>query len=337
MSQQYSSEDQVAVLVDALLPREQAEKIRRLSPRIELIEGLSEVALRKAQVIYTHQAPFDPADAPDLRWVQVSTAGVDYILNRPVAHSGIPITNVRGAYTLAVAELAIGMLLAMTRRFPVSRSLQLRSKWPEDSLTLQGENCHGKTMGIIGYGSIGRHVARIAQAMGIKVLACKRRPDVKQEATGFRLPNTGDAEGAIPEAWFGPEQIHQMLRGADFAVVALPLTSATRGLIGKRELEALPAHAYVINVGRGPVIDEAALIDCLQAGRLAGAGLDVFASEPLVADSPLWKRPNVIVMPHRGSWTKEQVPLAVAVLIENLSRDLAHRPLINLVDMEAGY
>lgn len=333
MSRQTSLKDKLVVLIDAPLPGEHAEKIRRLSPRIELVEGLSKTALRNAQVIYTYFARFDPVDAPKLRWVQLVTIAAEHVMNTPIARSGIPISNVRGAYAVAVAEFAIGMLLAMTRRFPVSHSLQLKSEWMQD---FEGENCYGKTMGIVGYGSVGRQIARIADAMGMKVLACKRRPEIRQD-TSFHLPNTGDPEGYIPQVWFGIEQVRQMLRVTDYAVITLPETPATRRVIGKRELEALPPHAYLISVGRGPVIDEAALIDCLRSGRLAGAGLDVFPSEPLPADSPFWKLPNVIVTPHIASYTKEQAALAAEVLIENLSRDLRNEPLTNLVDMKLGY
>ena len=191
-------------------------------------------------------------------------------------------------------------------------------------------------MGIIGYGSIGRQIAKIAQALGMKVLACKREPDKKCQ-TSYRIPGTGDPEGRIPEAWFGTDQLTLMLGRCDVAVITLPLTPATRGLVGKQELEALPSHAYVLNVGRGPVLDEAALIDSLQMGRLAGAALDVFDLEPLPVENPLWRLPNVLVMPHIASWTKLQSYRAAEVLIENLSRYLKGEPLINVIDKNSMY
>lgn len=329
-------EDQVVVLVEALLPKEQAERIRLLSSRINLIDGLSKANLKKAQVVYTGRAAFDPADAPCLRWVQLNTAAVNHIMSQPIARSGIPIANVRGAFSVAVAELTIGILLTLMRRLYMTHSLQRAGQWPQDPSALRGDNCHGKTIGIIGYGSIGRQVARIAQAMGMKVLACKRRPEIKEDR-GFCLPNTGDPGGTIPEAWFGIEQIKQMLTISDVAVVSLPLTDATRGLIGKSELEALPAHACLINIGRGGTVDEAELIERLQSSRLAGAGLDVFESEPLGSESLFWRLPNTVVTPHIASSTSQQAYLAAEVLIENLSRDLTNQPLVNLVNLELGY
>ncbi len=334
---QSKPDDQLVVLIDAPLPTAQAERIRRIAPGIELLEGASKAALKKARVVYTNGAAFDPADMPNLRWIQVNTVAVNHLVGTPIADSGVAIANVRGAYSMAVAECAVAMLLALTRRMKACHSLQLQGKWPEDVSPLAGENCHGKTMGIVGYGSIGRHIARIAQAIGMKVIACKRQLATKQESGVFRLPNTGDPEGSIPQAWFSIEQIDQMLTLCDAAVITLPLTDATRGLIGRNELDALPSRAYLLVVGRGGVVDEVALIQRLLAGRIAGAGLDVFATEPLEAESPFWTLPNVIVMPHIASWTKDQALLAGEVLIENISRYVTDRPLINLVDLKQGY
>jgi phosphoglycerate dehydrogenase-like enzyme len=333
------AESRIVVLIDddVPLPGEQAERICRLSSRIQLLHGITKDNLRSAHVIYTAQAAFDPADALCLRWVQTPSVAVNHLQSAPIANSGIPIANVRGAYAIAVAECALGLMLTLMRRLHICRSMELQGQWPPDKSVVQGENCYGKTIGIIGYGSTGRHIARLTQALGMKVMACKRRVEIKPEGVVFGFPNVGDPEGRIPEAWFGPEQLDQMLKRIDVAVVTLPLTNATRGLIGRRELEALPSHAYLLNVGRGGVVDEPALIDALQAGRFAGAGLDVFASEPLPADSLLWKLSNVVILPHIASYTKDQVYLAAEVLIENLRRFLSKQSLVNLVDMTTGY
>lgn len=324
------------VLIDAPLSDTQRERIEHLSPHLDLIDGMSAAGLQKAQIIYTNKARFDPADAPQMRWIQLNTAGAEQVMHTPIAQAGIPVANVRGAYSVAVAELAISLLLALTRRHQTSHALQERRQWPDDISVLQGENCYGKTMGIVGYGASGRQIAAVARTMGMRVLACKRRPDVKRY-TDFSLPNAGDPDGLIPEAWFGIEDVDRMLSMSDVAVVTLPLTDATRGIIGNQSLEALPAHAYLINVGRGGVVDEVALADSLERGTLAGAGLDVFEQEPLPSDSPLWKLPNLIVTPHVASYTREQQDLAAEVLIENLSRELDGRPLVNLVDLQLGY
>jgi len=189
----------------------------------------------------------------------------------------------------------------------------------------------------VGYGSIGRRVARIADALGMTILACRRRPEIHAEL-GYQYPRAaGDPEGVLPRGWYGPQQLPQMFSACDAVALALPATPTTLKLIGKRALEALPAHAYFVNVGRGQVVDEAALVDALQAGKLAGAALDVFAVEPLPADSPLWSMPNVFITPHLASYTRDQAMVASAVLVENMSRYLAGQPLVNIIDVEAGY
>ena len=215
-------------------------------------------------------------------------------------------------------------------------SLQLQKRWPDDFTPLKGENCYGKTLSIVGYGSIGRHLARIVTGMGMRVLACKLHPERKKDE-GFCLPNTGDPEGLLPDKWFGLGNIGEMLSLTDILVICLPLTPDTRGVIGQSELARLPRNAYLINVGRGEVVAEEALLDVLRKRRIAGAALDVFPEEPLPAGSPLWRLPNTIVLPHIGSFTREQGHLAGEVLIENLTRDLSQAPLLNLIDPQRGY
>ena len=225
----------------------------------------------------------------------------------------------------------------MTRRITLACRFQAQQSWPvEDYELFKGDDLHGKTMGMVGYGSINREIARMVKAMGMRVLACKRDPKIRRE-DGFRVPGTGDPAGKIPEAWFGIERLTDMLRQTDIAMITLPLTNKTRGLIGRRELEALPLHAYLVNIGRGFILDEAVLAKRLKEGKLAGAAMDVFGNEPLEPESPLWKAPNMLIMPHIGSWTKTQALRASEVLIENISRDLKGKQLINLVDVKRMY
>ena len=324
----------LTLLVNAPLEEDQRKRIRDLG--VHLLDGLSEESLRAAEVIYTTRIPFEPRQAPRLRWIQLNTVAVDHILTGAVATMGVRIANVRGAYSVAVAELAVGAMVALSRRFQSAHSLQLQKRWPDDFTPLKGENCYGKTLSIVGYGSIGRHLARIVTGMGMRVLACKLHPERKKDE-GFCLPNTGDPEGLLPDKWFGLGNIGEMLSLTDILVICLPLTPDTRGVIGQSELAKLPRNAYLINVGRGEVVAEEALLDVLRKRRIAGAALDVFPEEPLPAGSPLWRLPNTIVLPHIGSFTREQGHLAGEVLIENLTRDLSQAPLLNLIDPQRGY
>ena len=288
-----------------------------------------------AEVIYTCDADFLPSEVPRLRWLQVNTAAVDKVLGKPIATAKIPIANVSGAYSVAVAECAIGMLLALTRRIslcPMAGQAGMAGR-PLSILRRRFARKNDGDRRLRQYRPADRQAC---PSHGVRVLACKRNPHQKEDTT-YRIPGTGDPDGQIPEAWFGTDQLALMLGRCDFAMITLPLTPATHGLVGKNELKALPPHAYVLNVGRGPLIDEAALVAALQAGKLAAAALDVFTVEPLPAESPLWKMPNVLVTPHIASWTNNQSDRAAEVLIENLSRDLNGQPLVNVIDRSAMY
>lgn len=329
------------VLYDAPLPEESLAEIRRLVPGVRLTPTPLKTPrelLADADVLYTQVADFDPADAPKLRWIQTNSAATQGVWGKPVLKADIPVCNASGAYSAAVAECAFGMLLALTRKIVRGVQFQQQSRWPPDEEyePWAGVDLYGTTLGIVGYGSIGRQVARLAQAMNMEVLACKRRPGEHRDDT-YLLPNSGDPEGFIPSAWYGIDRVREMFARCDYVVVTLPEVPTTVKLLCGSELGALPRHAWLVNVGRGKVIDEPALIRLLQAGGIAGAALDVLAQEPLPSDSPLWQMPNVLIMPHIASWTVLQAQRAAGVLIENLRRDQSGQPLVNQIDKELLY
>lgn len=327
------------VLLRSPLPDALQRAIREMSSHIEfevapLGEPLPRDALAKAEVLYATYADFEIEAAPCLRWLQLDSAAANHILDKPIGKSEVPITTVRGAYSVAVAECAMAMLLAVSRRIPKACRLQNEHVW--DDVNMQGVDLFGKTLGIIGYGSIGRQIGRIANAMGMRVLACKRDPQAR-EYSGYSLPNSGDPDGAIPEAWYGINQLSEMLSQCDVAIITLPLTPHTKDMLGKHELSSLPSHAFLINIGRGGVVDESTLLEMLQNAKLAGAAFDVFATEPLPPESPLWNAPNFLVMPHVASWTTSQSQRAGKVLVENMRRYLAGDSLLNIVDRKWMY
>lgn len=329
------------VVYDAPLPDESIAEMLRLVPGLRLSavpENLPQTLLADAHVLYTHGAQFEPAQAPNLKWVQINSASTQMLWNKPIMQTAIPVCNASGAYSTSVAEFAIGMLLSLTRKITRGVRFQSASCWPpaEAYESWAGADLRGLTMGIVGYGSIGREVARLAQPFGMTVLACKRRPEERRDDS-YLLPGTGDPEGRIPVDWYGMDRRREMLAKSNVVVVALPGIPITNGLIGAGELDVLPRGAWLVNVGRGSAIDEPALIHALQAGKIAGAALDVFVEEPLPADSPLWDLPNVLVMPHIASFTTRQAGHAAGVLIENLRRDQSGEPLINVIDKELLY
>ena len=183
------------------------------------------------------------------------------------------------------------------------------------------------------YGSIGREIARQLSSLGMRIIAVKSRPSDRRDIA-FRVPGTGDPDGSIPERIVGDEALREAVREADVVVLTMPLTDATRGIVSADVIAALPPRAWLINVARGPLVDEPALLEALRGGGLAGAVLDVFGQEPLPPDSPWWDMPNVIVTPHASGVT---LRFFDELVVENVRRYLAGEPLLNPVDPERGY
>ncbi len=256
--------------------------------------------------------------APNLRWVQSSGAGVERFLTPEFIASAIILTNAAGVYAIPIADHVIAFMLAFSRGFPRYLRNQLDRKWEWGG----GDELADKTLGIIGLGGIGAEVAKRAKAFGMRVIAIRRRPDRPS-------PFADEARG--------PDSLPWLLAECDYIALCAALTPQTRHLIGVAELSLMKPTARLINIGRGRLIDEPALISALQSGRLAGAGLDVFAEEPLPSDSPLWGMPNVIITPHSSGSSPRSHDRLMDLFCDNLHRYLAGEGLLNLVDKREGY
>lgn len=276
--------------------------------------------------------------APGLKWVQLLSAGADHILRGLLGErANVAVTTASGIHSTPIAEYTIGSMLAWAHGFHITMRAQMRHEWKRNSQFMDSvDSMRGKTLGIIGYGSIGRETARIALALGMTVLALKRNPSDRRD-TGWNPPGVGDPDGAIPARWYGPEEREAILRDSDFITVTLPMTTLTQRFIGAREIAAMRPHAYIVNVGRGEVIDQDALIEALREKRIGGAGLDVFAREPLEADSLLWDLENVILTPHMSGAFKGYNSACCELFAANLRRYRAGQPLYNFVDRALGY
>jgi phosphoglycerate dehydrogenase-like enzyme len=243
-------------------------------------------------------------------------AGVDKLVNEELWNSPIILTNSSGISATPLAEFVLCMMLMFVTRAPYCFELKQKKEWTRFLRT----DLHGKTVGIIGLGSIGREVARLSKAMGMKVLAMSR-----SSVPGGQAPHV--------DLMFSREQLEQVLSESDFVALTLPLTPETRGLIGEDQFKAMKPTAYIINISRGKIIDEEALIRALQNGSIAGAGLEVFSTEPLPPDNPLWDMPNVIFNPHCGGGNRDdQLTRLTDLFCENLRRYLHGEPLINRID-----
>jgi phosphoglycerate dehydrogenase-like enzyme len=226
-------------------------------------------------------------------------------------------------------------MLAWAHGFHRTMRYQLRREWNRSGF-MDIDPMRGKLLGVIGYGSIGRETARIAQALGMTVFALKRNPQDRHDP-GWNPPGLGDPDGTIPERWFSPEQCESLLRDSDYITVTLPLTADTRGFIGRKEIASMRPNAYIVNVGRGEVIDQNALAEALREKRIGGAGLDVFEREPLESDSAFWELDNVILTPHISGGFNGYNAVACELFANNLQRYCAGQPLLNLVNRTLGY
>jgi phosphoglycerate dehydrogenase-like enzyme len=330
------------VLVTMPFSEAQLGRIRAAAPGLSVTRGDAATAdYRGAQILYAGTPPRDLARAPDLRWVQLHMAGVNTLHDHPLYRdTAIPLTTTSGVHAATIAEYAITALLALAHRVPRMIEWHTRKTWPPDlerwPLFVPTE-VRGATLGIIGYGSIGRELARIATAaFGMTVLACKREPATRGDS-GYSLPGTGDPEGVLPAAWYGPGDLSRMLPGCDAVVLCAPLTAETRHFIDRAVLGAMKPTAYFVNVGRGGSVDEAALAEALAARRIAGAAIDVFAEEPPPAGHPFYDLDNVIVSPHVSGFLPSYDDRCAELFAENLRRYLAGAPLLNLVDRARGY
>lgn len=334
----------VNVLVTMAFPDALLERIRGLSPQIRLTyaplkkdEPIPQNLLATAEVLYTWTAIPNPEDAPNLHWIQLHMAGIDNLLGHPILDSSLAITTLSGIHVVQIAEYVMASILSWSHRFPRMYAYQKQGVWPEGRWEkFLPRLIRNATIGIVGYGSIGREVARLAKSFGMQVLAAKR--DARRVVEeGFQIAGTGDPAGDIPDRIYPSLAIASMVAECDYVVLCLPLTPESEHIIGRDVLKAMKSTAYLVNIGRGKLIDEPALIDALKNGRIAGAGLDVFSTEPLPADSPLWKMENVILSPHVAGFSPEYDQRAMDVFIQNLTNYLEGRRLLNLVDHSLGY
>jgi phosphoglycerate dehydrogenase-like enzyme len=311
------------VLAD--LPPEQQAWFDSLGHRARLAFGghISSVRedLAQAAGLFVWGHPHDPFDqvleaAPRLRWVHYTGAGIEHLLVPSFVRSSIPLTNSRGIHSPAVAELALTLLLAIAKGLPNRVRAQAEHRWTQEL----NRGLNRATLVVVGLGSIGSAVARTASALGMQVIGVRRT--ARRARWAHDVVAFSDLDRVLPRA--------------EYIVLCCPETDETRGLIGAAQLRRLPRGAILVNVARGTIVDEPALIEALRDGHLAGAGLDVFSSEPLAPHSPLWDLPNVLITPHypnvRG-WERETVQR----FVENAERFLDRRPLRNVVDKRRGY
>lgn len=316
----------------------QQAKIREIAPDFEITQtsDKNQIASQIDEWEITVGAfPFDLLkDAKNLRWYQQWSAGADWLLDHPeVQEMDFTLTNASGVHAIPISEHIIAFLLAMARNLPAAWQAQQQKLWMDqsddgadaDQPTYRRQDVFevaGKTLLILGVGDIGERAAKIAEALEMHVIALRHNPD----------KSTPGADETV-----GDDELIAVLPEADVIVSTVPLTEETRHMLNAKAFDAMKDGVYFINIGRGETVDEAALIDALRSGKVAGAALDVFETEPLPNDSPLWEMKNVLITPHSSGATTHYDERAFAIFLDNLERYVAGDELKNVVDKMKGY
>ena len=285
------------------------------------LTGAQRAAFARADVVWTLDVPLDLSSvAPNLRFVQAIGSGVGQYVASRLPEGGIVLANGAGIGAPPIAEWVLARILQIVKVLPTHDANARAHRWESEL----GSNLQGKTVGIIGLGAIGREVARRARAFGVYLLGVRRRWE----------PGATDPD--VDEV-FGPDALHEVLRRSDVVVVAAPGTDATDDMFDSAAFAAMPEGAVFVNVARGTLVDEAALIDALARGHLRGAAIDVARTEPLPAADPLWDAPNLLISPHSSTSGEGYADRAFALLCTNLERFVRGEPLVNVVDLSSGY
>jgi phosphoglycerate dehydrogenase-like enzyme len=284
--------------------------------------------LHGVHVLLTKLPPVNIDDLHSLQLLQLSTVGFDHLRHLNLATRPYATCNARGVFDTAIAEWSLAMMINLARDLRAMVRNQEASRWHRTE-RLTGE-IRGATVGLWGYGGIGRETARLAKALGATVHVLTRRP-VGPPGNNYVVPGTGDPDGSLPDRCFLPGSEHEFLAGLDFLVLAVPHNRATDGMMGEQELRAMRRSAFLLNPARGAIVDETALVRALQEGWIAGAALDTHRVEPLPSGNPLWQLANVILTPHiSGSDRASQFPARMADLfIQNVGRLCSGQPLLN--------
>ncbi len=306
------------------------EKLRTDFPQVEVCNSRTkrddEQALRNADVMIGWSLPPEQlSTAKNLRWIYSITAAVDQFLYPEIVSSEIALTNAGRVHGPVVAEHAIAMLLALAKRLPSAVRYQERRKWAMEAIWKEQSRpreVRGSTVLVVGLGSIGAEVASMAAALKMHVIGVREHPEC----------GTAGAHEVV-----GYSALDEVLSRADFVVLAAPLTERTRHLIDARRLPLCKPTAFLINVSRGALVDEAALVKALRNRRIAGAALDVFEHEPLSRWSPLWKMPQVLITPHTAFLTENVWQRHYEVFAANLKRFMVGEPLEDVIDKKRGY
>jgi phosphoglycerate dehydrogenase-like enzyme len=291
--------------------------------------------IRDADVVVSWSLNADQLKhASKLRWVHSTAAAIHQLMIPEIVNSDIVLTNARSVHGPVVAEHVLALMFALAKRLPTAMRMQREHHWGQEDMTREQppiRELREATLGLIGVGSIGGHVAKIAAAMGMRVLAVRANPQKGIDWLPASDPNRSQ------HRVYGPKDLDLMLADSDFVVVSAPVTNSTKHLIDAPALAAMKPDAYLINVARGALVDQATLVEALRSKKIGGAALDVFEEEPLPANSPLWDLDNVLITPHSAGIAHKLWERQYTLFSQNLHRFITGAPLVGLVNKSAGY
>lgn len=309
------------------------EVVRATPTEADAIDGAT---LARVDLLHTSAWLPDAASVPALRCVQLDTSGVDHVRGTTLWHAGVPIATLGGIAPVPMAEYALMAILELAHRMPLIERHRAARTWPSNEerlATLTPMLLEGSTVGIVGYGRIGREISRLARAFGMQAIGVSRTGVPRSSPDRFDTGRTTDD----PTEVLPFERLDEALRRSDVLVVVVPLTELTRGMLSAERLDLLPHGAIVVNIARGGIVDEQALLERLRDGRVGGVAVDVFDEEPLGPDSVWWSEPGALVTPHVAGLAPRYLDHTLDLVVENLTRLAEGRPLLNEVDRDSGY
>jgi phosphoglycerate dehydrogenase-like enzyme len=316
------------VLNEYTCSKEALERIKAAAPgsRLEVLKSVDEWPGRRDDLAPRVQVVFGlrPArwfqDMPHLKWAQQTGAGANWLLDMPeVAASDLILTNASGVHAIPIAEHILALMFALARVLHLNVRSQVEHQWVRRGRV---QELDGATLGLVGVGAIGEKTAEKAKGLNMKVLGLRRNPE---------------RGSPFVDRMYGPDGLNDLLSQSNWVAITTALTAETKGMIGRAEFAVMKETAFIINIARGPIIQEQALIRALEEGRIAGAGLDVFEEEPLPENSLLWDMKNVIITPHFAGASPRYMDRLLDIFTENLRRFKAGLPLVNVVDKTLGY
>jgi D-2-hydroxyacid dehydrogenase (NADP+) len=331
--------DAINVLVVSAMPESCLSKIAAVNPKIKVYDASHinissnestaehkvtisdkkfDELLAQAEIIYGIMPPRNVViRAPNLKWIQTTLAGVDHFINTDIIQSHVIVTNTSGIQASAVSETGIELMLMCAKQAQRCFQMKVKKEWQNFIPAL----LRYQTVGIVGFGNIGKEVARLAKSFGMRVVGM----DMKTRRSRY-------ADIILPS-----EKLTRLLAESDFVVLTLPLTKETEGLIGSKEFKAMKPNAYLINIARGKIVDEQAMVKALKGHLISGVALDTFTIEPLPLESQLWELPNVIMSPHVGGRMASYDSVATEFFCKNLKRYIDGKRLLNVVNKKLGF